>query len=86
LSLFECEVKMYQLLHVYDNIGMSGSFEAVGTFYNVNGIEARRDPFFWQTNANVNISAMGVPTKTSKMMAQNQIAMMIKTINLVVTI
>jgi len=64
------DVKVLQ--SVYDNIGVSGSFGAVGTFYNVNGIEARRDPFFWQTNASLNISAKGVSIPFSATFSQQQ--------------
>jgi len=39
---------------------VSGSAGAIGTFYNVSGIEARRDPFFWQFNASLNVKAVGV--------------------------
>lgn len=43
-----------------DLFKVSGSFAALGTVYNVSGIEARRDPFFWQLNASLNVTAVNV--------------------------
>lgn len=51
---------------------ISGSAGFVGTFYHVDGIEARRDPFFWQFNANLNISANGVAIPFSATLSQQQ--------------
>ena len=43
-----------------DNFKISGGLGATQTFYNVNGIENRRDPYFWLVNANLNISIKGI--------------------------
>ena len=37
----------------------SGGIGLTTTFYNVSGLENRRDPFFWQLNANLNLSFLG---------------------------
>ena len=60
------------LARVYDQININGSFGAVGTFYNVSGIDARRDPFFWQTNANLTIASNGISIPFSATFSQQQ--------------
>lgn len=51
---------------------VSGSFAALGTVYNVAGIEARRDPFFWQLNASLNISAANVAIPLTLRLTQQE--------------
>ena len=55
-----------------DLLKVSGSAGAVGTFYNVNGIAPRRDPFFWQFNASVNVSSVGVAIPISIRLSQQE--------------
>ncbi len=49
---------------------ISGGAGFVGTFYHVEGIDARRDPFFWQFNASLNISSNGVSIPFSAVISQ----------------
>lgn len=40
--------------------GYSGGISATTTFYHVEGMPRRRDPFFWQLNANLNLNLLGI--------------------------
>lgn len=42
-----------------DPFSFSGNIAANTTFYTAQGIENRRDPFFWSLNANLNLTAFG---------------------------
>jgi len=55
-----------------DQNSISGGAGFVGTFYHVQGIEARRDPFYWQFNANLNISTNGISIPFSATLSQQQ--------------
>lgn len=59
-------------IKIKDLFKVSGSAGAVSTFYHVNGIEPRRDPFFWQFNANVNVSSVGVVIPISLRLSQQK--------------
>jgi hypothetical protein len=55
-----------------DLLKVSGSFAALGTVYNVSGIEARRDPLFWQLNASLNVSAANVAIPITLRLTQQE--------------
>ena len=55
-----------------DLFGFSGSVGAVGTFYTVAGMEANRDPFFWQLNVNANVKTIGIDIPFSVRLSQQQ--------------
>ncbi len=58
---------------VTDNVHISGGFGGMGTYYMASGVDAQRDPVFWQTNANVNIKIGQVSIPFSAVMnAQNR--------------
>ncbi|MFN6039080.1 MAG: hypothetical protein ACK452_11485, partial [Bacteroidota bacterium] len=49
---------------------ISGSLGATQTFYTVQGIDNRRDPYFWMLNANLNISLYGINVPFSATFSQ----------------
>ncbi len=55
-----------------DLFGLSGSVGGVGTFYSVSGMEANRDPFFWQFNVNANVKTVGIDIPFSVRLTQQQ--------------
>jgi len=42
-----------------DPISLQGGINASAVFYNVKGIDPRRDPFYWSINSNLNITLLG---------------------------
>lgn len=74
LSSVSCfEIKAQNLDNISKkSFGISGSIGGHVTFYDVNGIANRRDPFFWQTSANLNIKALGVNIPFSMTLNQQQ--------------
>jgi hypothetical protein len=58
---------------VTDNVKISGGFGGMGTYYAASGLDAQRDPYFWQMNANVNVKIGQVSIPFSAVMnAQNR--------------
>jgi hypothetical protein len=53
-----------------NNLKISGSIGATQTFYNAEGIQNRRDPYFWMLNANLNISLFGINVPFSATFSQ----------------
>ncbi len=51
-------------------ITVSGGISADATLYDVNGIENRRDPFFWMLNANLNFDIYGIAVPFSATFTQ----------------
>ena len=49
---------------------VNGGISASAVFYTVDGIENRRDPFYWQTTANLNITAAGMSIPFSASFSQ----------------
>jgi hypothetical protein len=41
-------------------VKVNGGLSANTTFYSANGIDNRRDPFYWQLNANLNLNFLGI--------------------------
>ncbi len=58
---------------IKDNVKISGGLGGVGTYYLASGVDAQRDPLFWQVNANVNLQIGQVTLPFSAVMnAQNR--------------
>lgn len=58
---------------VTDNVHLSGGFGGMGTYYLSSGVDAQRDPLFWQVNANINLKVGQVSFPFSAVMnAQNR--------------
>lgn len=53
-------------------IKANGSVAAGAVLYNAQGIENRRDPFFWQFNANLNFNILGVAVPFSANFSQQE--------------
>lgn len=51
---------------------MNGGVAASMTGYTVNGIDNRRDPWYWQINANVNFNILGVAVPFTAQFSQQQ--------------
>jgi len=51
---------------------ISGSIGANSTFYTANGIDSRRDPFYWLINTNLNMTILGISTPFSATFSQQQ--------------
>lgn len=48
------------LLEEKKYVKVNGGVTANTTFYDANGIENRRDPFYWMLNANINFNILGI--------------------------
>jgi len=77
LILLTCTINLiesqdFSNLNKDDLIKISGSIGVLGTSYNVNGIEPRRDPYFWQINANLNINTMSVSIPLTLRLTQQE--------------
>jgi len=55
---------------IKDNTHLSGGIGGLGTYYLSNGIDAQRDPVFWQLNANINLKIGQVNLPFSAVMNQ----------------
>lgn len=51
-------------------VRLSGSVGGQTVFYNANGIQNRRDPFYWLLNANLNINIYGIDIPLSAVFSQ----------------
>lgn len=58
---------------VKENVSLTGGIGGVGTYYTSSGIDAQRDPLYWQVNANINLKIGQVSLPFSAVMnAQNR--------------
>lgn len=55
---------------VKENVSISGGIGGMGTYYLASGLDAQRDPFFWQLNANINIKIGQISMPFSAVMNQ----------------
>jgi hypothetical protein len=58
---------------IKENVQLSGGVGGMGTYYAASGLDAQRDPLFWQVNANLNLKLGQVSIPFSAVMnAQNR--------------
>lgn len=72
-SLFSCQYYGQNLDTISkESFGVSGSIGGHVTIYDINGAPNRRDPFYWQLSAKLNIKAAGVAIPFSFTLNQQQ--------------